>query len=79
VIPPVVIHRVLAGAVALPGAEDGLALECVSNAGRCNFEWIRLHFKAIFRRLSGAKSRRINAEMQAKTPKLRFRHFRNTL
>ncbi len=28
-----------------------------------------------FRRLSGAKSREINAEMQAKTPKLRFRHF----
>jgi hypothetical protein len=27
----------------------------------------------------GAKSREINAEMQAKTPKLRFRHFRNTL
>ena len=23
------------------------------NAGRCNFEWIGLHFKAIFRRLSG--------------------------
>ena len=32
-----------------------------------------------FRRLSGAKSREINAEMQAKTPKLHFRHFRNTL
>ena len=45
----------------------------------CSFEWICLHFKAIFRRLSGAKSREINAEMQAKTPKLRFRHFRNTL
>ena len=40
-------------------------LECVS---KCNFEWICLHFKAIFRRLSGAKSREINAEMQAKTP-----------
>ena len=85
------------------------------NAGRCNFEWICLHFpkglaarrKAIFRRLSGferpenspvdcmdasldalralqreragrpmpngsaapgAKSRKINAEMKAKTP-----------
>ena len=23
------------------------------NAGRCNFEWICLHFKAIFRRLAG--------------------------
>ena len=33
-----------------------------------DFEWICLHFKAIFRRLSGAKSREINAEMQAKTP-----------
>jgi len=27
----------------------------------------------------GAKSREINEEMQAKTPKMRFRHFRNTL
>ena len=49
------------------------------NAGRSNIEWICLHFKAIFLRLSGAKSREINAEMQAKTLKLRFRHFRNTL
>ena len=86
------------------------------NAGRCSFERIWLHFKAIFRRLSGAiavaplpkagatspgaasgcqpgaaaasakrssggayKSREINAEMQPKTPKMRFRHFRNTL
>ena len=32
----------------------------------CSFEWIGLHFKAIFRRLSGAKSREINAEMQFK-------------
>jgi hypothetical protein len=34
----------------------------------CSFEWIGLHFKAIFRRLSGAKSREINTEMQFKTP-----------
>ena len=27
----------------------------------------------------GGKSREINAEMQAKTPQMRFRHFRNTL
>ena len=33
----------------------------------------------MLRRLSGAKSREINAEMQLKTPKMRFRHFRNTL
>ena len=42
----------------------------------CSFEWICLHFpkglaarrKAIFRRLSGAKSRETNVEMQFKTP-----------
>ena len=35
------------------------------NSERCSFEWICLHFKAIFRRLAGGKSREINAEMQA--------------
>jgi hypothetical protein len=45
----------------------------------CSFEWIGLHFKAIFRRLSGAKSREINAEMQFKTPKMHLGEFRNTL
>ena len=33
----------------------------------CNFEWIYLQFKAIFRRLGRAKSREINAEMQVNT------------
>ena len=45
----------------------------------CSFEWIGLHFKAIFRRLSGAKSREINTEMQFKTPKMHLPEFRNTL
>ena len=45
----------------------------------CSFEWIGLHFKTIFRRLAGGKSREINAEMQAKALKMHFRHFRNTL
>ena len=45
----------------------------------CSFEWIGLRFKAIFRRLSGAKSREINAETQFKTPKMRLGEFRNTL
>ncbi len=57
-------------------AEEGSVFQ---NAGRCSFEWICLHFKAIFRRLAGGKSREINAEMQAKTPKMHFMHFRNTL
>jgi hypothetical protein len=35
------------------------------NSERCSFEWIRLHFKAIFRWFAGGKSREINAEMQA--------------
>ncbi len=35
--------------------------------------------QAVFRRLSGAKSRKSNAEMQAKTPKMRCGDFRNTL
>ena len=38
-----------------------------------------MQFKAISRRLSGAKSRGINAEMQPKTPKLHLAEFRNTL
>ena len=33
----------------------------------------------IFRRLSRAKSREINAEMQAKTPKVHLSEYRNTL
>ena len=45
----------------------------------CNFEWICLQFKAIFRRLSRAKSREINAEMQAKTPKVHLSEFENRL
>jgi hypothetical protein len=45
----------------------------------CSFEWICLQFKAIFRRLSRAKSREINAEMQAKIPKMHLGEFRNTL
>ena len=45
----------------------------------CSFEWIGLHFKAIFRRLSGAKSREINTEMQFKTPKMHRSEFRNRL
>ena len=45
----------------------------------CSFEWICLYFKAIFRRLSRAKSREINAEMQAKTPKVHLSEFRNRL
>ena len=45
----------------------------------CSFEQIGLHFKAIFRRLSGAKSREINAEMQFKTPITHLGEFRNTL
>ncbi len=34
----------------------------------CSFEWIGLHFKAIFRRLAGGKPREINAVIQFKTP-----------
>ncbi|MBQ3270724.1 MAG: hypothetical protein IJH09_12495, partial [Clostridia bacterium] len=45
----------------------------------CSFEWIGLHFKAVFRRLSGAKSRETNAEMQFKAPKMHLGEFRNTL
>ena len=45
----------------------------------CSFEWVGLHFKAVFRRLSGAKSRETNAEMQFKTPKMHLGDFRNTL
>jgi hypothetical protein len=45
----------------------------------CSFEWIGLHFKAIFRRLAGGKSREINTEMQFKTPKMHLPEFRNTL
>ena len=45
----------------------------------CNFEWLYLQLKAIFCRLSRAKSREINAEMQAKTPKVHLSEFRNTL
>jgi hypothetical protein len=45
----------------------------------CSFEWIGLHFKAIFRRLAGGKSREINAEMQFKTPKMHLPEFRNRL
>ena len=44
----------------------------------CSFEWICLHFKAIFRRLAGGKSRETNAEMQAKTLKMRRGDYRNT-
>ena len=33
-------------------------------SGMCSFERIRLHFKAIFRRLTGCKSRKSNTEMQ---------------
>ena len=56
-----------------------------------SFERIGLHFKAISRRLSGAKSkaisrrlsgaksREINAEMQLRTPKMHFAEFRNRL
>ena len=49
------------------------------NAGRCSIEQMELHFKAIFRRFAGGKSREINVEMQLKMPKMRFRYFRNTL
>ena len=45
----------------------------------CSFEWIGLHFQAIFRRLAGGKSREINAEMQFKMPKMHLGEFRNTL
>ena len=45
----------------------------------CSFERIELHFKAISRRLSGAKSKGINAEMRVKTPKMHFVEFRNRL
>ena len=45
----------------------------------CSFEWLGLHFKAVFRRLSGAKSREINTEMQFKTPKMHRSEFRNRL
>ncbi len=45
----------------------------------CSFEWIGLHFKAVFRRLSDAKSRETNAEMQFKAPKMHLGEFRNTL
>ena len=45
-----------------------------NNAGRCSFEWIWLHFKAVFHRFTVGKSRKTNAEMQVKTPKMRFRH-----
>jgi len=38
----------------------------------CSFEWIGLHFKAIFRRFAGGKSRGSNAEVQLKPPKWRF-------
>ena len=44
-----------------------------------SFERIGLHFKAISRRLSGAKSREINTEMQLRTPKMHFAEFRNRL
>ena len=44
----------------------------------CSFERICLHFKALFRRFTGGKSRKSNAEMQAKTPKMRRGDFRNT-
>jgi hypothetical protein len=40
-------------------------------------------FDCISRRFSAAlvdpKARKSNTEMQSKTPKMRFRHFRNTL
>jgi hypothetical protein len=44
----------------------------------CSFEWICLHFKAIFRRFTGGKSREINVKMQAKAPKMQRGGFRNT-
>ena len=37
------------------------------------------HFKAIFRRFAGGKSREINAEMQFEVPKMHARDFGNTL
>jgi len=40
--------------------------------------WGPLYFKALFRRFTGGKSRKSNAEMQAKTPKMRRDDFRNT-
>jgi hypothetical protein len=46
---------------------------------KCSFGRIGLHFKAVFRRLSGAKSRETNAEMQFKAPKMHLGEFRNTL
>ena len=45
----------------------------------CSFECIGLHFKAIFRRFAGGKSRESNAEMQFEVPKMHVRDFRNTL
>ena len=45
----------------------------------CSFEWIGLHFKAIFRGIAGGKSREINAEMLLGMPKMHVRDFGNTL
>ena len=40
--------------------------------------WFGRHFKANFRRFTGGKARKVNAEMQFMTPIMRFRHLGNT-
>ena len=51
------------------------ALECVSKRESCKFEWIFRQIKDACRRFSGAKSRRADAEMAEKTPKLQLKEF----
>ena len=56
----------------------GSVLWYVSKGKNCSFERIFCRLKAIFRKLSGAKSREINVEMVETPPKVHFKEFRNT-